>query len=317
MGHGALIDGARVHSYYSASPSALCTPLALALAPSSSPGPVCAVSCVLSILSSLFCAVLRVLRILRVRVLFPRARRRCDLGLDASASPSTTSTSTCHSSLRRRTRTLARRSSSLLCFPRRPRPHPAQLVALIHSVLCPPSSVAALSPVPAGLAGRDSGLRTQDSGRSCGARVPGLTCFNLGSWVLSTLSPGFIVCGARPPVLPVPRPSFASAGVCSVFCVLCSLFCAMCLVPGSPRTSVFNVQHIQLRSLDLRFLDLRPSSHSDTPAVSAVPIQAYAPPRHGVPVSAQGRGTRDEQCIFGSSSYVCVLYTRLPDSGSD
>ena len=122
MGHGALIDGARVHSYYSASPSALCTPLALALAPSSSPGPVCAVSCVLSILSSLFCAVLRVLRILRVRVLFPRARRRCDLGLDASASPSTTSTSTCHSSLRRRTRTLARRSSSLLCFPRRPHP---------------------------------------------------------------------------------------------------------------------------------------------------------------------------------------------------
>ena len=80
-GDGALIDGARVHSYHSASaslsPSALpvsvpavCTLLALALAraPSSSPSPspVCALCYALrSILSS----VLRVLRVLRIRIL--------------------------------------------------------------------------------------------------------------------------------------------------------------------------------------------------------------------------------------------------------
>ena len=82
-----------------------------------------------------------------------------------------------------------------------------------------------------GLGTWDSGLRTQDSGRSRGARVPGPTCFNSGSWVLSTLSPGFVVCGARPPVLPVPRPSSFGRSLrpvyvlCSVFCVLCFLLC--------------------------------------------------------------------------------------------
>ena len=78
MGHGALIDGARVHSYYSPSPSALCTPLALALAPSLSPGPVCAVCCVLRALYS-------VLSILRCPSRSPRPSNPCSLPSRASA----------------------------------------------------------------------------------------------------------------------------------------------------------------------------------------------------------------------------------------
>ena len=142
-------------------------------------------------------------------------------------------------------------------------------------------------------------------------RVPGRTCFNFGSWVLSTLSPGFIVCGARRcfPSL-VLRPSGVRFGR-SMFCVLCFVFsilysvlCVSALVLPGPQCSM---SKIQLRSLDPRPSTFEPSGHPGGPNPS---LRTAAPWR-----PCERTGTRDEGEDFASSVFRLRAMSVPMDSG--